>query len=295
MPPRVNKVQSKNNQLITSSTPFDPDADILSRIRTIGFDPGEGIKILIYGRSGSGKTTLWSTFPGEILSVLCSGGLKPGELRSVDTKENRRKIKEVVPKDPQEMATLLEYLSGNHPFQTVVLDHCSGYQDLVLQTILGLQKIPVQKSFGMATREQFGQATSMCKEVFRSLLNLSCNVVFIAQERNFGDKSEGEAEVFQPAVGAGLMPQLTIWLNQAVDYIGQTIIRKRMRRTMVTLVEGQEPTEMIEELPGVDYCLRTQAHPVVTTKFRVPKGQTLPDYIVDPSYEKIISLIRGGK
>jgi hypothetical protein len=43
----------------------------------------------------------------------------------------------------------------------------------------------------------------------------------------------------------------------------------------------------------VEYCLRTGPHPVYCTKFRLPKGNPLPESIVDPDYDKIMTIIRG--
>lgn len=282
----------------------DGTGTILDRIRPIGFDDSKGIKILLYGRSGSGKTTLWSSFPGPILSVTCSGGIEPGETRSIDTPANRKRIKEVVPESTSEMPALLEYLSSpQNQFRTVVLDHASGYQDMALKDVLGLREIPVAKLWGTASQQQYGQVTVMCKEVFRHLLNLKCNVVFVAAEREFGKGKASEgAEVqaddaFQPAVGAALMPELGKWLNYAVDYIGQTLIRQKTVVSEMVIGAGtaeEQRIPTVEKVPGqVEYVLRVQPHPVVVTKFRVPKGSPMPDFIPDPTYDKIMSVIRG--
>jgi ABC-type polar amino acid transport system ATPase subunit len=54
----------------------------MDRITDLDFED-QGIKMVLYGSSGSGKTTLWATFPKPILAIICSGGFKSGELRSV--------------------------------------------------------------------------------------------------------------------------------------------------------------------------------------------------------------------
>lgn len=280
MPPRVTK------QAAVSSAPTKKGG-IWSRIAPMSLDE-EGIKILLYGRSGTGKTTLWSTFPGPILVLVCSGGMKPGELRSIDTPENRKKIHTVTLETGME---IMEVCSDPQveKYKTVVLDHASGLQDRVLAELLDMKDIPVQKSWGLASQQQYGQCTAQCKEFFRALLSLPQNVVIIAQEREFN--TESETEFIQPSVGAALSPSLTGWLNPACDYVCQTFLRQRTEERTVKIA-GKTSTRTVAA-GGVEYCLRVGAHSVYTTKFRKPLGEDLPDVIVDPDFGKIKKLISG--
>lgn len=303
MPPRPAKQQprppARGAPRVGNLPHFTADEQsVLNRIRPVRAENySAGIKIMLYGVSGSGKTTLWSTFPGPILAILASGGLQPGELLSVATPENEDRISEVPLHQTSEMRELLEFLhSGDgQRFQTVVLDHVTGYQDLVLKEILGLETIPVQKNWGMARQDQYGQCVAQCKEAFRGLLNLPVNVVFVGQQRTFGSGGDGpSSDLIAPTVGVGVMPGLAQWLNPAVDYIGQTCIRAKMQETTTTI--GGQPIKMMERVKGeVEYCLRTGPDDVYTTKFRRPRGlDPLPEFIVDPTYDKIIELIRGA-
>ena len=288
-----------SNQKTTMRPPIQTSKSkkgVLDRISPVGFDEDEGIKVLLYGQSGTGKTTLWSTFPSPILAIICSGGFRPGELRSVATKENKSRIKQVVLKESGEMKTLLDFLSGDgtKDFNTIVLDHVSGLQDLVLKEILGLDELPAQKSWGMARQQDYGTCTQQCKEYLRGMLNLRQNIVIVGQERTFGGKEDGlDPELVKPTVGVSVAPSLASWLNPSCDYVLQTFKRPKVVVKQITAIKGQPPTEIRERGKGVDYCVRTEAHDVYTTKFRVPKGSPLPDVIVDASYKKLISVIRG--
>lgn len=275
----------------TVARPNDLPGDAVSRIRPIQFDE-DGIKILITGRSGTGKTTLWGTFPGPILAIITSGGLKPGELRSLDTPELRKKVSAVTLHSTDEMPALINHVKTNGRYATVVMDHVTGYQDLVLKEILGLSEIPVQKSWGMARQDQYGQAVQQCKEAFRHLLNLDGNVVLVGQDR--GSREEVSSEVMTPTVGVALMPSLAGWLNPAVDYIVQTFIRTK-EVEKVGNIAGQEVKTMFKVKGEVEYCLRTGPDEVYVTKFRVPRGSHLPAIIVDPDYDKLYQLIKGTK
>jgi len=260
---------------------------VWERIRPIGFDPKDGIKLNLYGRSGTGKTTIWSTFPKPILAIICSGGTQPGELRSIDTPENRKGIDQFELTKIEEASELLDIASRDTKYQTVVLDHASSLQDYALMSVLGIEKLPAQRSWGMASQQDWGQCALMTKTVLRDLLSLHKNVVIVAQERDFN--TEGDTEQLMPYVASALSPSVVGWLNPAVDYIGQTFIRQKT--TVVTTKVGNKEVKTIKPLQGVEYCMRVAPDAVFTTKFRVPKGRPNPGIIVDPTYEKIMALI----
>lgn len=248
----------------------------------------DGIKINVYGKAKTGKTTLWATFPKPILAIICSGGKKPGELRSIDTPEYRKTI---TPKILREASELLGLLSLAGDYKTVVLDHASSLQDHILRDILDLSELPTQKSWGMATRQQYGECSLRMKESFRAILNLSCNVVIVAQEREFNTEGDNE-DLLMPFVASALSPSVVGWLNPAVDYICQTFIRGKTKRVETKI--GKKTVTRLKKVSGVEYCLRTGPHEVYTTGFRIPKGFELPDVIVDPTFDKINKLIKQG-
>lgn len=258
------------------------------------WDLVDSIRMLLYGRSGTGKTTLWATFPGPILALICSGGNKPGELRSINTPEYREKI---TPKIINSMDEFKAELAEAASYATVVLDHASGLADLILKEIMGIDDILISKyrqagkgeSWSVVSQPQYGQLAIQCKEYFRTLLNLPGNVVIIAQERTFGD--ETGSELIAPTIGPALTPSVVGWLTPACDYVVQTFIRpivvERVRKV------GVKNITTTERGKGVQYCLRTEPHELYMTKFRVPRGVTLPDVIVDPTYDKIKEIIEG--
>ena len=265
---------------------------VVDRIAPIGFD-SEGIKMLLYGESGTGKTTFWATAPGPILAVVCSGGNQPGELRSVDTPEYRKKISQVTIASSDELRELIPYVRDSGKFATVVLDHASGLQDLILKELLGLEEIPVQKSFGLASMQIYAQCAQMCKEYLRGLLSTDLNVVIVAHQRTFGGKDDGmDPDLIKPTVGAGMVPSLTSWINGACDYIVQTFKKEKWSTKRTEVNKKIVETRVREK--GIEYALRTGPHEVYYTKFRVPRGTKLPEYIVDPDFDKVSKLIHGG-
>lgn len=267
---------------------------VLSRIRPIGYDDQDFINVMLYGSGGSGKTTLWSTFPKPILAIICSGGLNSGETRSIDTAENRAVIDQVELQQSTELKELVEGYARLKKYQTFVLDHVSGFCDRVLAEILGMAELPAQKTWGLASQQDYGQMTLQAKEGVKALLGTKANVVIIAQERVFNAHSDDDgrgAELgINPNVGPGTTPSMAGWLNTACDYVAQTYKRGKTVTRKTKL--GTEVIEKEVRVPGVDYCLRVGASDVYTTKFRVPGG-VKEDVIINPSYEKIAALIKG--
>lgn len=279
------KITQQSNKKTVKKT-----GSVLDRIGPIDFEGDSGIKLLLYGRSKTGKTTLWSTFPGPILCLISSGDNKAGELRSIDTVENRKKISFVSLNRTEEVRDIVNHQQETGHYKTIVLDHATGFQDKALAEILGLDELPAQKAWGTASQQQYGQCTLQCKEHFRSLLGLDCNVAIIAQEREFNVGNEG-SELLMPYVGAALTPSLVGWLNPACDYICNTFIRPKMDDKTVTV--GGKAITTKQRGKGMEYCLRVGPHEVYTTGFRIPLGRELPDAIVDPTYLKLMKLIRG--
>ena len=251
------------------------------------WDLTEGYKFLIYGRSGTGKTVTWSSFPGPILAIICSGGMKPGELRSINTPEFRKKI---TPRIVSSSSDVRELVAEAKDYATVVLDHVTGLQDKVLAEILGLEELPTQKSWGLASQQQYGQCTLQVKGLLREMFGLDQHVVLVAQEREFNVDVEN-AELLVPYVAAGVTPSLVGWLNHSCDYVVQTFLRPKTVETSAKIA-GKD-VKQSKKVPGVDFCLRTLQHEVYTIKFRIPKGRQLPEYLVDPTFEKLQELIEG--
>jgi len=260
---------------------------IADRIEPLTTFTDQYMKILVYGRSKTGKTRFWSTFPGKILGICCSGGNKKGEYKSIP-KERHSKIQIISLRTPQELLELIDLYGGTDEYETWVLDHVSGFQFMVLAELLGLDKIPEQLRWGTATQDQYGQCGSTCKEIFRRLLSIEKNVVLVGQERD--PKEIKESELLLPQVGVELMPSLAGWLNPAVDYIVQTYKRQRTEERIIEIAGVTET--VLQPINGVDYCMRTGPHSVYTTGFRLSEGD-LPEYIVNPTWEKIRQIVDG--
>lgn len=276
------------------------------------WDLADKLNVLLFGDSATGKTTLWATFPGPILALICSGLARPGELRSINTPEYRKKINPVVISSSQEYHAVLDKASD---YATVVLDHAIGFSDTVLsKDVLGLTELLKSKfrqaskgeSWGTVEKGQWGQLNiQLMTEHFPRLLDVPGNVVIVAHERIFGGKEDTgvSSDIIKPKIGAALTPQVSEWLHKNCDYNVQTFLRPRMVRETGE-VAGQK-VETLTRAQGVEYCLRCEPSEIYRTKFRRPAGgKPLPPYLVlgdsvngldkkKSGYQKIVEAING--
>lgn len=259
----------------------EPANGVLSRIKSISEQSEDLIKMSVYGQSGSGKTTFWSSFPKPILAMICSGA---SETRSI---KNVKHIDQIEIERPEDVRSICEYVSSSEKYKTLVLDHASAFQDLVLANVLNLREVPIQVGWGTATQQQWGQVSLQMKEYLRMIIRNPVHVVIVSQERAFN--ADEESSVLKPCVASALSPSVLGWLNPTVDYVCQMYLRQGYTTKQVTL--GTKTIEKKIPSGRIQYCLRTSPDPVYTTKFRILKGKELPECIVDPTYDKVLELL----
>ena len=115
---------------------------------------------------------------------------------------------------------------------------------------------------------------------FRDLVDSDINVLFIAHDRVNKGEEGSEDDGFDPQVGARLMPSVAGMLNGAVKVIGQTYVQE---------VFLEDKTRKVE------YRMRIGPHAFYTTKMRNPLGTSIPDYVVNATYNGIVSLMAQGE
>lgn len=283
MPPVVSKTtmtgKGPNPQSIKKSV-ISNDDDI--------WNLSDVLNVIVYGKPGTGKTQFASTFPGPILYIVVSGMNSAGELKTINTPELRKKIKPKLPKSMDEVVQIIRDAKGVG-YNTVVLDNLTGFVDMSLCSVLGLEKAPTQKSWGFAKQQDYAAAYLMVKNTLRDLIELGSNTVLIAHEKTVGE--ENTSELIDPTILPSASASISTYLNQAFDNIVQTYTRAQ-KVQKVSKVGGKEV--ITEHKTGrIEYCLRIAPHELFLTKFRIPitSTESLPDSIVNPTYEKIQEII----
>lgn len=242
----------------------------------------------IYGRSGTGKTTLAASWPKPILylNIRDNGEESISDVEGID----------VV--DIETSEDLLEQILWLHKkasknkliYKTIVLDTMSQLQTLLVEEMGANKKIPKGKragDFGVLTRQDWGKISGDLIKCIMDIRGLPVNSVFIAQERvfNSGDEEDDGVDQLAPEVGTKLMPSVNKDLCASVNIVANTFIRIKVKTKKV---DGKKEKTITKQ-----FCLRLGPNEVYTTKIRKPKGIEAPDFIVDPTYRKIIDIVKG--
>ena len=143
--------------------------------------------------------------------------------------------------------------------------------------------------FGTLTRQHWGEVAGDLMKVIMDIRALPVNSVFIAQERifNAGDEEDDGVDALAPEVGTKLMPSVNKDLCASVNIVGNTFIRIK-----VTKKKDPDTKKLTKEIEK-QFCLRLGPNEVYTTKIRKPKGIEAPDFIVDPTFRKIMKIVKG--
>lgn len=250
-----------------------PHSVVIKKIRPVS-ERDERIAALIYGRSGTGKTALSSTFPRPALLL--------------DVKEHGTdtiaKVPDVDILRVDDWATFEQawwfLKDGDHKYETVIIDQVTQVQSLAIDQLKSDEGMGAEDPLA---RRDWGTVSSRVTTWlfnYRDLIEHNLHVVMLAHERAIAGDDSGE-EQLDPSVGPRLMPSVASAINGAVSVIGHTFIRERF--------VGDERKRVVE------YCMRLGPHSYYTTKVRHPIEAGTPDVLVNPTYQKMMAVIKGER
>jgi hypothetical protein len=237
---------------------------------------------LFYGRPGTGKTTIAATFPkpAVLLDIREKG---------TDSVSNIKGIKVGKIEEWEEFEDFYWYLKeGDHGFQTVIIDQLTALQAVAMRHAY---KSEGKEEGDHATKRIFGIASGLMNEwllKYRDLVDEEINVVFIAHDRITGGSDEGSGEdEIDPMVGPRVMPSVASTIGAAVKLIGNTFIKETHS------IKQQPGSKIKKKVRQVVYGMRLGPHGYYTTKVRAPFGIAAPEILVDPTYDKMMAVMRG--
>jgi len=243
---------------------------VLSRISAVKSLP-KVLSALIYGRSGTGKTTIGSTFPAPILFIDIRE-------KGTDSISNVEGVDVVSIEKWSELEEVYWFLKGSK-YKSVILDQVSSMQDLAMEHAME------EEGKDVMSQRLWGITGGLMKTWllnYRDLTDAGINVGFIAHDRATKGEGADEDETLDPSIGPRLMPSVAGLLNGSVKVIGNTFVRE-----VFSMDDAKTRT--------IEYCMRLAPHPYYTTKMRNPLGTSIPEFIVDPSYDKLMQLMASGE
>lgn len=233
---------------------------------------------LFYGRSGTGKTTLAATFPSPILLIDIRE-------RGTDSISDVPNVDSISVDDWDQIEDIYWDLKDTkHNYKTVVIDALHSLQNLAIEKAKSEKG---KKPEDATSQNDFGQASKKMltwMEHYRDLNSQGINVVMLCHDKVIEYDTDDEADVILPEVGARLMPSLASAIAGIVNVVGCTYIRQEIIKSKKA---GEKPRKNIQ------FCLRLGPHEYYLTKIRKPKNFSVPEFIVDPSYDKIKQVIQG--
>lgn len=271
------KKTKKKKKTSISKTESPSVSPLDSRIVPVG-EMSDWLSIAVYGRSGTGKTTFAGTAPKPLLI------LDVNDRGTISVKDQPETYVLSIEKweDFEEVYWYLK--SGNHNFQSVAMDTLTQLQDLAIRQVVG-----GESSGTVISQRAWGAVSALMKTWILNFRDLPSYKILICQDRITisDDENATDSEMIAPEVGPALSPSVARTLNAAVDVIGQTFIRER--RATVKTKKGGEKSKVV-----VEYCMRIGPHARYLTKIRRAKpGTKLPPLVVDPTFDKILKLVKG--
>lgn len=294
MPPIVKKQTQNGTVALTKNT----KTDILSRIAPVKKTSVGRLKVVVYGAPKVGKTRFACTFPKPMLLIGAEDG--------TDSVQGVDGVDFVQLQHTQEMFDIIELLKTGK-YASCAIDTASKLRDMRISEIKGLDKTVIQKNFGFAGRDEWMQCSSDLKEIFAALLDIprtqDLNVVVIAQEGNRSNEGSDSTELLRPQIGGAVGKAVGDFIDAECSYICQALIREQVVTSTKTTggkvvngkIIGGKPLTVETKTGKKEYCIRIGPHESYITGFRIglDREGDIPDFIINPSYEKVVTIIKG--
>jgi hypothetical protein len=256
------------------------EAIAAKKIRKPGDTPSHP-RYLVYSRNKKGKTKFCSTAP-NILILDPENGADWLKKRNPD-------IWPVESWDDIDEA--YKFLKGGkHNFQWVAVDGTTRMSNMALRWVMGYEEErDLDRKPGMVQKRDYGRAGEMFKGMLLNFQTLPMGVIYTAQERiiEVGGTEDGDEEVdssshmYVPDLPNGARGSL----NSIVDVIGRLYVVKATKRVRVngTIEEREYPQRRLFLGEHVQYDTGGRSE------------YTLPDFLKDPTVDRLTKLISEGK
>ena len=247
-----------------------PKRDIESRIKALA-DVERNIACLCYGDQKTGKTVFGCTFPKPLLLIDIME-------RGTDSVIDVDGVDVVHAESTNDMEDLYWMLEGKTKYKSVILDQMTGLQSLVIREMKDKKNQRADDVFSQRSYGQLGGWMTQWILNYSLLIDKGYNVCFLSHQKRI-EAQEEDDDRLAPEVTAALTASVTNFLLGAVSVIGNQFIRESYDKKT-------KETEM-------QYCMRLVSGYYRCGIRRPVSAGPVPEYVVNPTYEKIIALSKG--
>ena len=295
-----------------------PSGSILEEAIDVSDLKSDFLRLVIYGKNRVGKTFLACKFKKPLLLVSLepsgTGGattvkLEPGvkfiHIVAKGKVDHRGVESEEEAKDKfVRLAIELQKLSPC-PYATVVVDTITSLQDLILQQIVQRDEVIDQLNWGEITEAQYRERSDDLRKALRPWMSIQSDLLLLAQEKDHNPPKERtkskllrglQHESFFAADIGGATAK---WLHDCCDYVTQLYMDKEYKRKLVkgSVVAGKQGKDRwVEEETGRQVRrLRCLYNVNYAAGFRSSNPELVPEYISNPTADKVYAVIRGER
>lgn len=243
---------------------------LLSKAKPIG-QMSKGSLWVIYGKSGTGKTQVLSTFPKPML-YLQFGDDGTGTIGDVEG------IDGIPVATLSELNDIIdELMKGDSKYKSVACDTFS----LAVQEWIDENSVKKKKRM---TQQMWGDIKTDTEELIRSFKRLSVKGFIVALTcHEVADSIDGFEEEITPDVRVSVSKGARTYMESMANVGIHTTIVVREKRV----------DDEIKEIPV--YAAHVGPNPYYWTKTQKPAGIKVPSMVANPTYSKIIKLLKGDK
>lgn len=229
------------------------------------------VALLCYGDQKTGKTVFGCSFPKPLLliDIMEEGTDSVIDVEGVDVFRAET---------TQDLEDLYWELEGGTKYKSVVLDQMTGLQNLVIREMKAKKNQRADDVFSQRSYGQLGGWMQQWILNYRDLIKHDYHVCFLSHQKRI-EAQEEDDDRLAPEVTTALTGSITNFLLGAVSVIGNQFIRESYDKKT-------KETEM-------QHCMRLVSGYYRCGIRRPVSAGPVPEYIVNPTFEKILKLSKG--
>jgi hypothetical protein len=224
---------------------------------------------VLYGRSGSGKTHLLSTFPKPLLYVQ----IGDDGTNTIDPNEEDIRVLSI--DNIAQLELVAKELEKDRFYATVGVDTFS----LLVNEWIDQEAVQKKRR---VTQQMWGDLKTDTEKYVKMFQRLSKDRIIVLTCHEVGESFEGMEDEIMPDIRPSVSKGARTYLEGMANYgIHCTVIQKDKE-----MPDGTTKTIDV-------HAIHLAPNPYYWVKTQKPASIKLPELVINPSYDKIMRLIKG--